>query len=77
LTPEEIEGHWDYSKGLIFVMLEVAEYLYKQGLKHGAKHEQELPESTPETADLMARIEKNKREYTTMVRQLWRAKDGR
>ena len=35
---EMIDGHWNYTFGLIKLFLKLLEYVYKQAFKHGYKH---------------------------------------
>ncbi|MEM3579269.1 MAG: hypothetical protein QXK47_02450 [Candidatus Bathyarchaeia archaeon] len=41
MSEEEIDAHWEYTKKLLLKMLELCEILYKEAMKHGAKHEKE------------------------------------
>ena len=38
---EAAEKHWEYTEGLILLMLEMMHYLYVEAMVHGAKHNEE------------------------------------
>ena len=40
MNEKEINDHWEYTEIIIKHMLDLAETLYKLGMKHGAKHEE-------------------------------------
>lgn len=41
MNEEEIDAYWEYTKKLFLKMPELCEILYKEAMKHGAKHEKE------------------------------------
>ena len=36
----EAEAHWEYTRQIILLMLELTHYLYVEAMVHGGKHEQ-------------------------------------
>ena len=83
MTPEEIQGHWKYSAGLLDFfelnalshesLMDLCKYLYTKALEHGAKHEAEF-NTSPEIERVRERLIRCDRERDTLVGQIRRLK---